>query len=514
MLGCPVTWGGRPAILGTAIDRTEAMKAERQLRAQTQLLQLILDSLGDGVAVTDSSGEFIIFNPAARRITGQGPLGKTPAEWQSNYGIFQPDTVTPYDPDQLPLARAQRGESVDAVELFLRNSQTPEGAWIRVSGRPLVDEHGANHGGVVVFHDTTLRRRIYEQLERAEAKYRALVEQLPVVSYTATANPMGALFYVSPQIETLLGFTPAEWIADTGLWLQQAHPEDRERVLNQVARCWATGERFVCEYRMVARNGDIVWLRDEAVIIHDGNGKSALMQGVIVDISDRERERSGRKRLQALSMDLVAVQEAERRRLGLELHDDIGQVLAGLKIMLGTAATLPPDDARRKLTEAEQLVDEATQRVRQLSQSLRPAVLDDLGLLAALVSHLGSYHRSTGIRVEFEHRGIEHRRFGPDLETAAYRIVQEALTNIARHAGVHSAHLRAWSDEGLLCLRIEDQGVGFDAERLLRGSAVRGIGGMRERSALLGGTLTVESAPGQGCRLTAELPVADFAEWR
>jgi signal transduction histidine kinase len=140
--------------------------------------------------------------------------------------------------------------------------------------------------------------------------------------------------------------------------------------------------------------------------------------------------------------------------------------------------------------------------------------LDDLGLLAALVSHLGSYHRSTGILVEFEHRGIEHRRFGPDLETAAYRIVQEALTNIARHAGVHSAHLRVWSVEGLLCLRIEDQGVGFDAERLLRGSAVRGIGGMRERSALLGGTLTVESAPGQGCRLTAELPVADFAEWR
>jgi len=514
VLGSAVTWGGRPAILGTAVDRTEAMRAERQLHAQTQLLQRILDSMGDGVAATNSNGEFIVFNPAARRITGLGPLGSTPDEWRGHYGIFQSDMVTPFDPEQIPLARAQRGESSDAVELFLRNPQTPDGAWIRVSGRPLLDEHGADHGGVVVFHDTTLRRRMYEQLERAEAKYRALVEQLPVVSYTATAPPVGTLFYVSPQIEPLLGFTPGEWTADTGLWLRQAHPEDRERVLNQVTRCWETGERLVCEYRLLARNGDIVWLRDEAVIIQDGDGKPVLMQGVLIDITEREQERSGRKRLQALSMDLVAVQEAERRRLGLELHDDIGQVLAGLKIMLGAAATLPLDGARRKLLELELLVDDATQRVRLLSQSLRPAVLDDLGLLPALVSHLGSYRKTTGIQVEFEHHGIECRRFGPDLETAAYRIVQEALTNVARHAGVHSAHVRIWSDDSLLCLYIEDQGAGFDAEGLPNRSAVRGIGGMRERAGLLGGTLTVDSALGQGCRLTVELPVADFTEWR
>jgi len=514
VLGCPVTYGGRPAILGTAIDRTEEVRTHEALAEQSRLFQLILDSIGDGVAATNERGEFVIFNPAARRITGLGPRGVTPAEWTAHYGVFEPDGVTPFKPEKLPLARAMRGESSDAVEMCLRNQHTPEGTFIRVSGRPLIDEHGTRHGGVVVFHDTTQRRHMFEQLGRAEAKYRALVEQLPVVTYTSTAEPMGALFYVSPQIEPLLGFTPAEWIADGDLWMRQLHPEDRDRVLREVEHSWATGAKFVSEYRMFSRRGGVVWFHDEAVIIPDTEGRASLMQGVMVDVTERETERIGRKRMQALSLDLVTVQEAERRRLGLELHDDIGQVLTGLKIILGTAGSLSLDDSRRKLAEAEQLVEEATQRVRELSQQLRPAVLDDLGLLPALVSHLGTFTRQTSIRVDFEHHGVERRRFGPDLETAAYRIVQEALTNVARHARVKDVKVQAWAEDGLLCLLVEDHGAGFDGTHAAGGSAIRGIGGMRERAALLGGRVTLESTPGQGCKLTAELPIVDVPEWR
>jgi two-component system sensor histidine kinase UhpB len=510
VLGSAAVWAGRPAIIGTAIDRTDELQAQAQLAEQKRILELILDCMGDGVAVTDSSGEFIIFNPAARRITGLGPMGRTPQEWSAAYGVFTADGATLFPPQDLPLARAMQGEATDGIELFLRNPRTPDGVWVRVTGRPLVDEDGAMHGGVVVFHDTTDRRRMFEQLQRAEARYRALVEHLPVVAYTA--QPDGRVFYVSPQVEPVLGFTPADWVADPELWARQLHADDRDRVIAEARRCRQTGDKLVCEYRIHARDGRVVWLHDEAVVLRDEHGRPATVQGLLLDVTEREAERSVRLRLLALSKDLVAVQESERRRIGLELHDDIGQVLTGLRLQLAALRRLPPRKVAGALADAEQLVDEATGRVRALSQSLRPAVLDDLGLLPALVSHVDRWSRQTGIRVDLEHRGIERRRFDPDAETAAYRIVQEALTNVARHAGVGTARVRATADDGALYVEIEDPGVGFDVSSVSPNGAMHGLGGMRERMALLGGSLSVESLPGRGCRLTAEIPLRGATE--
>jgi signal transduction histidine kinase len=152
-------------------------------------------------------------------------------------------------------------------------------------------------------------------------------------------------------------------------------------------------------------------------------------------------------------------------------------------------------------------VNEVIGRVRELSQSLRPAVLDDLGLLPALVSFFGRYKRQTGIEIRFEHRGVERRRFGPEIETAAYRIVQEALTNVARHAHVHVAQVRVWAGDTRLGVQIEDDGPGFDSETMFTNGNSQGLAGMRERAALLSGELMVDTAPGSGCRVTAELPI-------
>jgi signal transduction histidine kinase len=145
--------------------------------------------------------------------------------------------------------------------------------------------------------------------------------------------------------------------------------------------------------------------------------------------------------------------------------------------------------------------------VRDLSLWLRPTMLDDLGLLPALVWQLRRYTEQTGIHVAFEHRGLE-RRFQPaEVETAAYRIVQEALTNVARHAGVGEAVVRIWLDRGRLCVQIEDRGVGFRPEAMPAEGGSSGLSGMKERAELLGGQLVVEAAPGHGARVTAELPV-------
>jgi PAS domain S-box-containing protein len=219
-----------------------------------------------------------------------------------------------------------------------------------------------------------------------------------------------------------------------------------------------------------------------------------------------EQVRAGRERLQALSHRLVEVQEIERRGIARELHDEIGQLLTGLKLVLEMSTGVKADTLKARLAEAQALVNELMARVRDLSLNLRPAMLDDLGLLPALLWHFERYTAQANVRVDFQHSGLEGR-LTPGIETAAYRIVQEALNNVARHAGVTEATVRLWVDQDTLNVQIQDQGAGFDPDATLAATTSIGLVGMRERAALLGGSLTVESAPGAGTRVTAELPL-------
>jgi PAS domain S-box-containing protein len=219
-----------------------------------------------------------------------------------------------------------------------------------------------------------------------------------------------------------------------------------------------------------------------------------------------EAVRSGREQLEALSHRLLEVQETERRHIARELHDEIGQGLTGLKLVLDTVERLPPESLHSHLTDVHKLVNDLLTRVRNLSLDLRPGMLDDLGLLPALLWLFGRYTSQTNVRVAFEHSGLD-RRFSPEVETAAYRIVQEALTNVARHAGVFEVMVRAWADSTAVTVQVIDAGAGFDPDHALHGGTTGGVTGMRERALLLGGQLTIESASGTGTRLSAELPL-------
>ena len=245
-----------------------------------------------------------------------------------------------------------------------------------------------------------------------------------------------------------------------------------------------------------------------------------LLEEVMLDISyalenmDREAQRQRAEdalrdhaeRLRSLSRQLLHTQEAERRSIARELHDQVGQLLTGLKLNLEMLQHGNIDSAGVTLAGALDLINELTTRVRSLSLDLRPPMLDDLGLLPALLWHFDNYTKQTHVRVSFDHDGLD-RRMAPDIETAAYRIVQEALTNVARHAGVDEVEVRCFASQTRLHIEVEDHGKGFDPETALRSYATSGLSGMHERAALLGGHLTVDSTPGEGTRVIAEIPV-------
>ena len=220
--------------------------------------------------------------------------------------------------------------------------------------------------------------------------------------------------------------------------------------------------------------------------------------------TQRQKERQNTDDLQRLSTRLVNAQEEERRTIARELHDEVGQVLLAMRVELELArrrleaAGVTP----RMLDDAQELSDAALHTIRDLSHLLHPAALDDLGLAAALQSLTTGFSRRHEIPVEFLQQDMDGR-FEGAIEAAAYRIVQEALTNVAKHAQATLAFVYVQRTDGRLQVAIEDDGVGF-----VPAAAQRGLGliGIRERVAHLCGELTIDSAPGQGTRLMIALP--------
>jgi signal transduction histidine kinase len=250
--------------------------------------------------------------------------------------------------------------------------------------------------------------------------------------------------------------------------------------------------------------------------LHDHQGRRVGAINVFEDITERMRAdqalRESAERLQTLSRRLLEVQEVERRHLARELHDEIGQMLTSLRLQLNWTGEVAPDAVRRRFESAQSMIEELLEKVRRLSFDLRPAELDQLGLLPALIA---LFERSTdqmGVRIDLKHQGLE-RRFASEVETTAYRIIQESLTNVARHAGVAEAIVRVWTTSDTLDVQIEDHGRGFDPQVILGAPRSIGLAGMRERVELLSGRLTIEARPGVGTLITAELPAKEQTPW-
>lgn len=215
-------------------------------------------------------------------------MGFTAEEWMADERIWERQ-LHPEDRQRVMAEDArvtETGEpfSVD-YRIFTKGGRL---VWVHDEAVPLRDENGEPMFWQGVVLDITERKRAEEQVREAEAKYRTLVEQLPAVVYVDAVDDVSTALYVSPQYENLLGFTREERISDPELWVRQLHPEDRDRVIGESIRTNATGEPFMTEYRMIAKDGRVVWVRDEAVLVRETDGRALYWQGVLLDITERK----------------------------------------------------------------------------------------------------------------------------------------------------------------------------------------------------------------------------------
>ena len=361
-------------------------------------------------------------------------------------------------------------------------------------------------------------QRLVDRIDPQAGRYRMLFESSPLPMWVVDAETLRFLA-VNDATVRLYGYSREEFLRMTA---RDVRPPGELGAPRQFER--EAGAVYRGTFRHLRKNGEpldidgvghlVSWRGQPArlVVLNDITGRLRTQEAL--ERVNRELELS-HERLRALSRRLLEVQEEERGRLARDLHDDIGQAVTALKIQLGSlGASLEraavDGTVRARVAECVETTQHTLERVRQLSLSLRPSQLDDLGLAAAVRSHLDRQARLAGLAAHFDGAGAP-ASLPPDIETACFRVAQEAINNVLRHARARNLWVRLSALEGDMALSVRDDGGGFDLEAARRkasSGASLGLVGMEERIALAGGTLEIHSSPGEGTALVATFPAA------
>ena len=566
----PVIWDGAPATLSYLTDITERRSAEEKLREERNLLRTLIDNLPDAVYAKDEEGRFVLANEVAAiklgAETADQLLGKTVAQLPycsrngreraierevvtngtaqinreeplrdrdgSHLGWLLTTRVPLFDGDggvtglmgierditeskiseeilHHSLQETARGERLLLVlsraAQAVQRARSPEEVHQTIGNEIMrLGHHSAictlsEDGSSVSVAHTTLESALVEAAERMTG-----------VLLTSARFPVADNSLLT---RVLLDCEPV-FTDDAAGFLSESLPEPMRPLSEQVASIWGLQAMILCP---LVPNGDV-----EGMLVVAGEGLTesdlpamrvfanqvavALENARLWDtVTTRGRE------LKALSEQLVNAQEDERKRISRELHDELGQALTSTRIdILAVAESLHDCEpkTRQRLTDTITVVEQMLKQVREMALDLRPSMLDDLGLVPTLGWHTRRFAERTGLKVNLQDSGMDVR-LPSQVATTLYRTVQEALTNISKHAQASNVGIHIERVNSTVRAIIEDDGQGFDPQAVqARHTAERGVGlvGMRERVAGAGGKLLVDSAPGRGTCLTLTMP--------
>jgi len=350
--------------------------------------------------------------------------------------------------------------------------------------------------------------KLNRELAQRNQELDAIVQTAPDIIFSR--NPDGSRDYISSRFYEYTG-APPETAIGFG-WQDYVHPDDSEQSRQKWLHCVLSGDVYDCDYRLRGADSQYRWFRARAVPLRDSHGTIVKWYGTCSDIHDSklleqsiresaiELERMVESRtaaLRRLSNRMMTMQDEERRRIAREIHDGLGQELAAAKMILdGILAKDSSPLMRQASAEASQLIDRAIQQVRTISHLLHPPLLDEVGLVSALRWFLEGLSERSGIRMALAVDPPDLGRLRSELETAIFRIVQEALTNMFRHSGARNGSVTLIRKDGIIVVTVRDDGKGIEEQVIqLRPESVGvGMGGMRQRVTELGGSLRLANA--------------------
>jgi PAS domain S-box-containing protein len=480
----------------------EKRSLEDKVRESEELFRTIIETAHDKIWTLNHLGNFTFMNKRGKEI-----FGYKASEWRGE-NITQ--VVHPED-----WAKVQeRWLNISKVESYsceLRiNAKDGQILILSVNVAPLYKNEKII-GTVWFGRDITEHRQAQKALQESEWRYRTLVETMNDGLVVISEN--GLLTYVNDQVCQRSGYSKDELI---GRPVTVFLDETGKNILKEQMSKRIRGEHEAYEIPAIGKDGRKIFVLISPKPIFDENGHFKSSFAVITDITKQKRVeealRESEKQLRHLSSQLLTAQETERRRISRELHDELGQALTLMKIRLRPIEEKLRKDQgaiRRECQNILQYIDQIIENVRRLSRDLSPSILEDLGLTAALRWLIDTFIKNDSIKVSVNIADIDNF-FSQDQQIIIYRIAQEALTNIGKHAGAKNVSLVTQIDDTRVFLCIEDDGEGFDVARAtMEEPSERGLGLaiMDERARMLGGSLEIWSQKGKGARITLSIPI-------
>ena len=482
----------------------ERKLAEEALRVSEQTFRELVDVLPVAAYVCDQSGTIESYNRRAVELWGRAPKLRDLADcFCGSYRIYTPDgTFLPHA--ECPMAQVLRTSVPVSNEEIVIGRPDGSRRTAVVNIIPRRDGQGNMTGAINCLTDITERKEAEQALKESEERYRLVVEHSPD---PVAIHADGVILYVNPAAVELFGAAGPEELVGRPI-LDTLHPDHHQHFKARTRKLREAARLELVEEKLVRLDGQPVEV-EAASIPFNYQGRRAILS-VARDITGRKRAEEERARLLRR---LVSAQEEERRRIARELHDQLGPyptaLLLGLKRLKESGQN--PAAVEEGVGELMRLADHLGQELHRLAWELRPAALDDLGLHTALANYVEEWSARFRIAADFHSNGLLERRLPPQVEIALYRIVQEALTNVSKHAGARRVSVITEYRQGRLLAVVEDDGRGFNLAEVFGAAAARrrlGLIGMRERARMLGGEVEIESAPGSGTTLYVRVPVA------
>jgi PAS domain S-box-containing protein len=487
-------------VMMIAKDITARRDADDNLKKQNEALQKIFDHVPVMINLASKDGSIKLVNREWERTLGWS-LEEILRDTLDIFSLCYPD------PDY------RRG-----VLKFLAETPT---TWAEFKTRTrdgrILDTSWAlvelSDGTVIgIGRDITTSKQAERELKR-NAAYLAAGQRLSHTGSWALNMLSGELFW-SQETFRIFEIDPATPNASlVSMFLSRLHPEDRPKIAQGLQEAAVQNESYGVDYRIVLLDGSIRHIHDVVYPVADEAGQIIERYGVVIDVTERQQAEAELRRsvdqLRALAARVQDAREDERARVAREIHDELGQALTSIKIELSSLIhEFPPEPQQIKRIESiSTIVDQTIKSVRRISTELRPGILDDLGLIAAVEWAAEEFEARTGTKCRLDLPDSDGA-IDPDRATAVFRIIQETLTNVARHAKANCVDVRLLKGSNGVILEVRDDGKGATEEQLSAAESL-GIRGMRERALLLGGELSIQGVPGEGTSIRVSIPLTD-----
>jgi len=486
-------------IIGVTRDISERKRSEEARRETEEKYRMLIDNYDAPITVYDREGTTLMMNRAAAKWVGKNPedlIGKGIREYLASEADLMINRFR-------SVIDSEKGADFeDMLEL-------PSGKrWFWSNLQPVKDINGKTYAVQTISYDITERNQAKEALEKSE-------ERLALALQATTDgiwdwNILKNEAYVSQAFKEMLGIKEdIAILVPFDAWTSRIHPDHYDGVVRQL---WAALEGktpYNVEYLVRNETGEYRWHNARGMALFNEEGKAFRMVGSIRDIHERmEKE----EHIRSLTQQLIMAQEIEWKRISRELHDYVAQDLAASKVASGLLLTHKKtlsDDLRQNITNISNTLDKAIKAVRDLAYNLRPQDLEELGLIQSVFRYCEDFSEMHTIGVDFHYTGIDSLRLSFEAEINIFRLIQEALNNIKKHADARHATVRIVGAFPNIILRIEDDGKGFDVEKRLASSIDEkrmGLRNMEERVILLHGQMKIHSKPEVGTIISIRFP--------